>query len=122
MGSNQGTLKVKATKTRLYKTDIANFVLKDTKDTMFNLQVERVYIRNIEYIMPKQQAYAFLSKYVFPTTLTNPQKMMVSSCFEEYLNYANYFFCKTEDNLRAEQSKSLVIDKTKLFHNNSNLL
>jgi hypothetical protein len=27
------------------------------KDTRFNLQEERVYIRNIEYIMPKQQAY-----------------------------------------------------------------
>jgi hypothetical protein len=69
-------------KTRLFKTDIANLVLKDTR---FNLQ-ERVYIRNIEYTIPGQQAYAFLSKYVFPTTLTNAQRIMVSSCFKEYLN------------------------------------
>jgi len=57
-----------------------------------------------------------------PTTLTNPQQVMVSSCFEEYLNYPDKFFCKTEDSHRAEQSKSLVMGKTKPFHNNSDLL
>jgi hypothetical protein len=64
------------------------------KDSRFNLQEERVYNRNIEY-NAQTTSICLLSKLSknpeneFPTTLTNPQRIMVSSCFEEYLNYAD---------------------------------
>jgi len=111
-------------KTRLYKTDIANSVLKDTR---FNLQEERLYIRNVKHNAQMTSICFFIqikqeSTMCFPTTLTNPQRIMVSSCFEEHLNYPDKKICKTEDSHWAEQSKSLVMGKTKLFHNNSNLL
>jgi len=65
-------------KTRLYKTDIANSVLNDTR---FNLQEERVYIRNIEhnaqmtsicfFIQIKQESRICVSNYPDKSTTSH---------------------------------------------------